>query len=132
MELTSLANLISELRDVQGLTWPEIGELLNRDPEAIRSSYRRSKDNVFVPDVSVNVQNISINAGTVKVAFPTDEHYPYQDEYARDVALQIVADFSPDVLISGSDRVSLGLRLFSGAKTFQGADSEFARIFPEN
>ena len=27
-----------------------------------------------------------------KVAFPTDEHYPFQDENARHVALQIVRD----------------------------------------
>ena len=38
-----------------------------------------------------------------KVAFPTDEHYPFQDEDARSIALQIVRDFHPDVLISGSD-----------------------------
>lgn len=40
---------------------------------------------------------------TIKLAFPTDEHYPYQDEAARSIALQIVRDFEPDVLISGSD-----------------------------
>lgn len=40
---------------------------------------------------------------SVKVAFPTDEHYPYQDEEARSVALQIVADFQPHVRITGSD-----------------------------
>jgi hypothetical protein len=39
----------------------------------------------------------------LKVAFPTDEHYPYQDEKARSVALQIVEDFQPDLRICGSD-----------------------------
>ena len=38
-----------------------------------------------------------------RVAFPTDEHFPFQDEYARSIALQIVRDFKPDILISGSD-----------------------------
>lgn len=41
----------------------------------------------------------------LKIAYPTDEHYPYQDERARSVALQIVRDFDPDVRISGSDGV---------------------------
>jgi hypothetical protein len=39
----------------------------------------------------------------LKIAFPTDEHYPFQDELARSVALQIVRDFNPDEMITGSD-----------------------------
>lgn len=39
----------------------------------------------------------------IKVAFPTDEHYPYQDENARQLALKIVEDFNPNVRICGSD-----------------------------
>ena len=38
-----------------------------------------------------------------KIAFPTDEHYPFQDERARAVALQITSDFKPDIRIAGSD-----------------------------
>ena len=41
----------------------------------------------------------------MKIAFPTDEHFPFQDERARSIALDIVRDFQPDVLISGSDGV---------------------------
>lgn len=41
----------------------------------------------------------------MKIAFPTDEHFPFQDERARSVALQIVKDFDPDVRITGSDGV---------------------------
>ena len=41
--------------------------------------------------------------GNVKVAFPTDEHHPYADHKARDVALQIVSDFNPDIISAGSD-----------------------------
>ena len=47
-----------------------------------------------------------------KVAFPTDEHFPFQDELARNVALQIVRDFDPDLLICGSD----GLDFYSLSK----------------
>lgn len=39
----------------------------------------------------------------MKLAFPTDEHFPYQDDRARSVALQIVRDFKPDIRITGSD-----------------------------
>ena len=38
-----------------------------------------------------------------KIAFPTDEHFPFQDDQARNVALQIVQDFNPDILPAGSD-----------------------------
>lgn len=40
-----------------------------------------------------------------KVVFPTDEHFPYQDDYARELALKIASDFDPDVRIAGSDGV---------------------------
>jgi hypothetical protein len=40
-----------------------------------------------------------------KVAFPTDEHFPFQDESARQLALEIVRDFQPDLLVFGSDGV---------------------------
>jgi hypothetical protein len=38
-----------------------------------------------------------------KIAFPTDEHFPFQDERARSVALKIVQEFKPDEFITGSD-----------------------------
>jgi hypothetical protein len=41
----------------------------------------------------------------LKIAFPTDEHYPFQDEKARCLALRIVSDFDPDLLIVGSDGI---------------------------
>ena len=40
-----------------------------------------------------------------KIAFPTDEHFPFQDEKARSVALQIVEEFEPDEMIVGSDGI---------------------------
>jgi hypothetical protein len=46
---------------------------------------------------------MKIETPFAKIAFPTDEHFPYQNEYARNVALQIVRDFDPTILISGSD-----------------------------
>lgn len=39
----------------------------------------------------------------MRLAFPTDEHYPFQDDHARSVALQIVQDFDPNLLVAGSD-----------------------------
>ena len=39
----------------------------------------------------------------IRIAFPTDEHFPFQDDRAREVALKIVQDFDPDVLPAGSD-----------------------------
>ncbi len=39
----------------------------------------------------------------MKIAFPTDEHFPYQDDQAREVAMMVVQDFQPDQLILGSD-----------------------------
>ena len=38
-----------------------------------------------------------------RLVFPTDEHFPFQDEHARSVALQITADFQPEIRIAGSD-----------------------------
>src|SRR5688500_12741940 len=39
----------------------------------------------------------------IKIAFPTDEHFPFQNDRAREVALKIVQDFNPDELPAGSD-----------------------------
>lgn len=39
----------------------------------------------------------------MRVAFPTDEHHPFADEKAREVALKIVQDFDPELLVAGSD-----------------------------
>ena len=38
-----------------------------------------------------------------KIIFPTDEHYPFQDDKAVELALKITEDFKPDVRICGSD-----------------------------
>ncbi len=39
----------------------------------------------------------------MKIAFPTDEHFPFQDDQARELAMMIVQDFNPDLLVLGSD-----------------------------
>ena len=39
----------------------------------------------------------------MKIAFPTDEHIPFQDDKARQLALKIVSEFQPDLRIAGSD-----------------------------
>ncbi len=38
-------------------------------------------------------------------AFITDEHFPFHDEPARQVALKIVQEYNPEVLICGSDGI---------------------------
>ena len=40
-----------------------------------------------------------------KIVFPTDEHHPYVDWNALEVATQITKDFKPDVRFAGSDGV---------------------------
>ena len=40
-----------------------------------------------------------------KVVFPTDEHHPFANYKAINLALQITADFNPDIRITGSDGV---------------------------
>lgn len=40
-----------------------------------------------------------------KIIFPTDEHFPFQDENARLLAMMIAEEFDPDVRIAGSDGV---------------------------
>ena len=41
----------------------------------------------------------------MKLAFVTDEHHPFQDDHARSVALKIVQDFDPDMVVCGSDGI---------------------------
>lgn len=40
-----------------------------------------------------------------RIIFPTDEHFPYQDEDARLLAMMIAEAFDPEVRIAGSDGV---------------------------
>jgi hypothetical protein len=40
---------------------------------------------------------------TLRVAFPTDQHVPYEDKEAVELAMKIICDFDPDELIVGSD-----------------------------
>lgn len=56
----------------------------------------------------------------MKLAFATDEHAPFQDNYARSVALQVVSDFAPDLLVVGSDGID-----FYGISSF---DRDPARL----
>ena len=39
----------------------------------------------------------------MKFALPSDEHHPYQDDRAIEVAMKIVSDFDPDLIMTGSD-----------------------------
>jgi hypothetical protein len=40
---------------------------------------------------------------TLKIAFPTDQHVPYEDREAVELAMKVIADFDPDEIIVGSD-----------------------------
>ena len=39
----------------------------------------------------------------IRIAFPTDEHHPYQDDKAIALALKIVNEFDPTEIVVGSD-----------------------------
>lgn len=39
----------------------------------------------------------------MRIVFPTDEHRPYHDQQAVDLAMDIVSDYDPDLLVVGSD-----------------------------
>ena len=39
----------------------------------------------------------------IKIAFPTDEHCPFQDNRARNLAMQITRIFDPNLRVAGSD-----------------------------
>jgi hypothetical protein len=41
----------------------------------------------------------------MRVVFPTDEHRPYQDDRAVELAMQIASDFHPELRVCGSDGV---------------------------
>ena len=44
-------------------------------------------------------------ADVIKVAFPTDQHVPYEDKQAVELAMKIVQKFDPDEFIVGSDNM---------------------------
>lgn len=101
------------LREKMSLTFPEIGDIYDAHPDKIRSIYRRATGTHTKEQVIVKMQEqqeqfeplkIHITSDSViKVAFPTDEHYPWQDESARSLALKITEDFDPNIRIAGSD-----------------------------
>lgn len=39
----------------------------------------------------------------MRFALPSDEHHPYQDDKAIEVAMKVVSDFDPNFIIAGSD-----------------------------
>lgn len=83
-------------------SWGQIGGAIGKSADAARSVYRRAKGTHLPkppPPKSYAINGYPI----IRVIFPTDEHYPYQSEAARSIALQITQDFSPHVLVSGSD-----------------------------
>src|SRR3990167_9018667 len=91
---------INELVEQYGKNWKFIGHLTSENSEKIRSIYRRNGGRVE-GESSFDYEKLS----SIKIAFPTDEHVPFQDKMAQSVAKLIVNDFKPDVLIRGSDGI---------------------------
>ncbi len=101
------------LRDKMNLTYSQIGKMHGAHPDKIRSIYRRATGTHTPEQKLVKMREqqeqfeplyIELEKNSItKIAFPTDEHYPWQDDGARSVALKIVADFNPDIRIAGSD-----------------------------
>ena len=101
--MSSLSDRIIALKQA-GFSYAEIGELIGYSKDAVRSQYRRAMGTHTkkAPKKIKDTKRIN-GTETLRVAFPTDEHFPFQDERARSVALQIVQSFNPDVCIAGSD-----------------------------
>jgi predicted phosphodiesterase len=108
---------IAPLVSKHGKRWNKIGRKLNANPEQVRAMYRRyerrnlSESQIEPPQVNgyhvtpLTTEYTARQPHAIRIAFPTDQHYPYQDDYARSVALQIVRDFNPHLFISGSDGI---------------------------
>lgn len=93
------------LKDESSYSWAQIAAQLGTHEEAARSLYRRMKGtHERKPSFSYSSEKID-GADTKRIAFPTDIHAPYQDKYAVALAVNIVKEFNPDVLICGSDAV---------------------------
>lgn len=110
----SIVDEVIYLKDELGWTWKKIGENFGVTKDDVRSKYRRAKGTHTTKQrfekAAEQVEQFSTlkhsTGGQVtRIAFPTDEHFPFQDDRARSIALQIVQDFDPHVRITGSDGV---------------------------
>lgn len=105
--MSKLETTIITLADVYHNNWKHIGTLLNENPEKVRSIYRRCKSNEVDREQVKKVSKLEIHnrKRTERVVFITDQHYPFQDDYTRSIALQIVEEFNPTIVITGSDGI---------------------------
>ena len=94
-----------------GKKWNKLGRILNVHPERIRAIYRRHKrfdldeQRPYTNGHGLTTEYVPQQPYEIRIAFMTDQHCPFQDDYARSVALQIVRDFDPQISISGSDGI---------------------------
>ena len=95
-----------------GRKWATFEELLDEDREKIRSAYRRWAGTHTPDQIPRELKEEESDVGeeanydqqpVVRLAFPTDEHFPYQDDRARELAMLIVEEFDPHILVRGSD-----------------------------
>lgn len=105
--MDKFTNDVVTLVGVVGRQWKQIGELLGEHPERVRSEYRRWEGThvKLSPPVEEIPEPDFNNLDSVKLAFITDEHHPYADPVARELAMMIVSDFQPDIATAGSDGI---------------------------
>lgn len=86
----NLTQDVLRLVEKHGTKWSLIAEETGESADKVRSIYRRYSSK-------------NVSSDVIKVAFPTDQHHPFVDKRAQEVALKIVEDFDPDILVEGSD-----------------------------
>jgi hypothetical protein len=101
---------VVSLAKILGKQWTKIGELLDEHPERVRSAYRRwegTHEAVFpsTEQVEADIHTNFNNLDLVRFGFITDEHHPYVDPIARELAMMILTDFDPHVATAGSDAI---------------------------
>ena len=93
------------LRDDREMDWAQVATKLDMHPEAARSFYRRVKG-THERKPTFTHSSEKIDAGEMlRIAFPTDIHAPFHDRYAVALAVNIIKEFNPDILVCGSDAI---------------------------
>lgn len=98
-----------------GESWKEVGKRFGMSKEAMRSWYRRQKGThtrkrgggVFKGNESKTRYDYRsyVVSGNHRIAFLTDMHVPFHDRQAIELAVSIIRDFNPTMIIVGSDGV---------------------------
>ena len=84
-----------------GRSWREIGRATGQSPEAARHRWRRHRKHT--PETTPYDYKSKTISGDQRIAFLTDMHVPFHSRGAIDLAVAILKDFKPTVVIVGSD-----------------------------